>query len=213
MKWRPNSLLLITLFLKDPGGRLRIVQGTIMGKLKHKKIPLKTTGLHFSDMWDIFQGVAVLTSRKLHNRSRKRSQLGCLVPCLLAWPLSLSTCHFQHSLRVARTRHLPVLHQPGFSFLSDYGPIQVQKQTGGRRRSTGERRKTQRSLNWHQSWGCICFWWGKGGISFFFFFFLTLGWGSIPNRNLCLVGSDIWKPLRAFCIGTVGFPTLLLCRG
>lgn len=34
-------------------------QGTVRDKLKPKKISLKTLGLHFSDMWDIFQEVAV----------------------------------------------------------------------------------------------------------------------------------------------------------
>ena len=217
MKWRPNSLLLITLFLKDPGGRLWIVQGTIMGKLKHKKIPLKTIGLHFSDMWDIFQGVGVLTSRKLHSQITKEKPIRVrrvLPPGLgsdaVRVPLPAQPAS---STEPVTSPSFICLAFPSFLTMVPFRCESRQTQEGGGS-STGERRRrTQRSWNWQQSWGCICFRWGRGGISFLFFSFLTLGWGSIPNRNLCLLGSDICKPLRAFCIGTVRLPALLLCRG
>lgn len=62
-------------------------QGTVMDKLKRKKIPLKTIGLHFLDMWDIFQGLAVLTSQKLQNQVTKEKPVrghGILLPPQLA---------------------------------------------------------------------------------------------------------------------------------
>lgn len=65
--WQTLDCFWTKLLIKQ--GRGFSPQGTVMDKLKHKKIPLKTIGLHFLDMWDIFQGLAVLTSQKLQREA------------------------------------------------------------------------------------------------------------------------------------------------
>ena len=86
-----------------------------MDKLKHKKIPLKTIGLHFLDMWDIF-----LTSQKLQNQVMKEKPMRghcILLPPQLAsiavhLPLLATDC------QAAGNPSPPLLHLPGFSLLS-----------------------------------------------------------------------------------------------
>lgn len=119
-------------------------QGTVMDKLKHKKIPLKTIGLHFLDMWDIFQGLAVLTSQKLQNQVTKEKPVRghcILLPPQLAsmavhLPLLATDC------RAAGNPSPPLLHLPGFSLLLTMVPFRCKsRQDSGGREGHTERCK------------------------------------------------------------------------
>lgn len=158
-------------------------QGTVRDKLKPKKISLKTLGLHFSDMWDIFQEVAVWTSWKLQNQVTKEKPVRML--CVL---LPSSVWLFFPCLQWSH---------PG-----------AEADRCGRRQKG--KAKTQHSLSWRS---CICSGEGGGGAKVGsppFFFFLNSGVRKYFKRKSLIYWAVtlIWKPLWAFCIGMVGFSTV-----
>lgn len=164
-----------------------------MDKLQHKKIPLKTLGFHFSAGWDIFQGVVVLTSRKLQHQLEKEKPLRCSVSCPRGW-------HRIHPLSVLQS-----FICPAFLSLLTVVPLRCrgrQMREGGR--SVGRGANTA-PLELIPKRGQHLFLVGQSGISFFFS--LTLGWGSTTaNGNLYLLGSNIYmKTLESFLYWWSGF--------
>lgn len=154
-------------------------QGTVRDKLKPKKISLKTLGLHFSDMWDIFQEVAVWTSWKLQNQVTKEKPVRML--CVL---LPSSVWLFFPCLQWSH---------PG-----------AEADRCGRRQKG--KAKTQHSLSWRS---CICSGeggGGKGGISSFLFLFKLWGKEVLQTEISYLLGSDTYlKTLVGFLYWHGGF--------
>lgn len=118
-----------------------------MDKLKHKKIPLKTIGLHFLDMWDIFQGVVVLTSQKLQNQVRKEKPIRG--HCVLLPPqLASYRCPPAPSVHRLPSSRKPITSPPSSAwlFFAFLGWSHSGAKADRLRREGGTHRKVQAAL-------------------------------------------------------------------
>lgn len=172
MKWKPNSLLRVVLFQKNPGGRILMVlrpelllkPASVLvfssivrpGRWRDWNIDGNTPSAHRTSLFwhvGVFSGVgvAVWTSQKLQDHvmnDKQHRALGVLLPARATSTACICIC-----------RELPSSLACLCLFFPCHGCTELQKRTQAGRQGEVQRKggKHKGSLNWYGSRGGICF--------------------------------------------------------